>query len=53
MKDSRQSALVRAANKITLRSDLPHMVEKLNGAYGMSWKSRRIGWMRNGEDVML
>jgi len=49
--DSRQAALIHAADYITLRSDLLHMVEKLKMAYGKSSKSRRMSLVRNGEDV--
>jgi len=53
MNDSLQSALIHAANYITLHSDLLHMVEKSKIAYGTSWKLRRMSWIRNGEDVAL
>ena len=53
MNDSRQSALIHAANYITLRTDLLHMVEKSKNVYGMSWKSRGMSWIRNGEDFGL
>jgi hypothetical protein len=49
--DSRQAALICAANYITFRSDLLHMVEKLKIAFGMSWKCRRMSWIRNGENI--
>jgi hypothetical protein len=29
------------------------MVELFEIAYGMSWKSRRRSWIRNGEEVEL
>jgi len=51
MNDSCQSALMHAANYITLRSELLHMIEKSKIAYGTSWKSRRMSWIRDGEDV--
>jgi hypothetical protein len=38
---------------ISLRSDLLLKVEKLKMAYVMSWKSRRMSWIRTGEDVRL
>jgi len=53
MNDSRQYALIRAANYITLLSDLLHTVKKLKIAYDIFWKSRRMGWMSNSEDVKL
>jgi len=53
MNDSRQAVLIHAVNDISLRSNLLHMVEKLKIAYGMSWNSRRMSWIRYGEDVGL
>jgi len=53
MNDSCQSALIHAANYITLHSGLLHMVKKLKIAYGTSWKSRRMSWIMNGEGVVL
>jgi len=53
MNDSHESALIHPANYITLGSDLLHMVEKLQIAYGSSWKSRRMGWIIKGEYVRL
>jgi len=34
-------------------TDLVHIVEKLKIAYGRSWKSQRMSWMRKGEEVRL
>jgi len=42
-----------ATNCITLRTDLLHMVEILEIAYGTSWISRRRNRIRNGEEVEL
>jgi len=42
-----------AANYITLHSDLQHLVEESKIAYGTSWNPRRMGWIRNGEEVAL
>jgi len=42
-----------ASNLITLCTDLVHMVEMLKIAYCRSWKSRRMSWMRKGEEVGL
>jgi len=44
---------IHAANYVTLCSDLLHMVEKLKIAHGTTWKSRRMSWIRNGEDVAI
>jgi len=41
------------ANCITFSTDPEHMVEILKMAYGMSWKSQRISWMRKGEELKL
>jgi len=49
--DSRPAVLIHAVNYISVRLDILHLVEKLKIAYGTSWKSRRISWIRNGEDV--
>jgi hypothetical protein len=51
--DSRNAALVHAANCITVRSDLLHMVEILKIAYGTSWKSRKTSWKKKGQEVQL
>jgi hypothetical protein len=29
------------------------MFERFENAYGMSWKSRRMSWLRNGKEVEL
>jgi len=41
-------AFLHAFTDIALRLALVHMVEILKIAYGMSWKSRRRSWIRNG-----
>ena len=51
MNDDHHAAYDHAANGITLCADLVHMVEMLKIAYGRSCKSRRMKWMRMGEEV--
>jgi hypothetical protein len=41
------------SNRITVPTDLVHMVEIFAIACGTSWKSRRRSWVKNGEDVKL
>ena len=53
MNDIRQSASIHAADYLTVRSDLLHMVNQLNITYGASWTLRRVSWIRNGEDIAL
>ena len=53
MNDDRHAAYDDASNCITLYTHLVHMVEMLKFACGRSWKSRRISWMRKGEEVEL
>jgi len=53
MNDDCRAAYDYAAHYITLCTDPVHMVEILKIAYGMSWKSRRMSWMRKGEEVGL
>jgi hypothetical protein len=53
MNGRRYPALVHAANCITVHSDLLHMVEIFKIAYGTSWKSRKMGWKRKGQEVGL
>ena len=53
MNDNHHAAYDDASNCITLCTDLVHMVQKLKIAYGRSWKSRRMSWMRKGEEVRL
>jgi len=45
------AALVHAANCITLRSDLLHMVENLKNAYGTFSKLRTTSWKKIGQDI--
>jgi hypothetical protein len=51
MNASRHAASVQATNCINLRSDLLHMVENLNSAYGRSWKSRKMSWKKICQDI--
>jgi len=51
MNDDYDAAYNHAANYITLCTYLLHMVEILKIAYGRSWKSPRMSWMRKGEAV--
>jgi len=51
MNASHHAALVHAANCISMRSDLLHMVENLKIAYGMSWKSSQTSWKKIGQDT--
>ena len=53
MNDDHHAAFVHASNTIPLFTDLVHMVEMLQNASGMSWDSRRMSWIRNGEEVRL
>jgi len=53
MNDDRHGACDHASNCITLCTDLVHMVEILKIPYVRSWKSRRMSWMRKGEEVEL
>jgi len=50
MNDNWHGAYNHASNCITLCTDLVHMVQILKIAYGRSWKSRRMSWMRNAEE---
>ena len=51
MNDNLYSAYNHACNCIPRCTDLVHMVEMLKIAYGRSWKSQRLSWMRIGEEV--
>jgi len=51
--DNRHAAFIHASNCITLRTDLVHMVQIFEIAYGTSCESRRWSWMRKGEEVEL
>jgi hypothetical protein len=53
MNDSCHAAVIHASNCITLRSDMLHMVGILKIAGGISWKLRKMSWIRNGEEVGL
>jgi len=53
MNDDHHAAFDHASLCITLCTDLVHMVEILKIAYGWSWKSLRMSWMRKGEEVGL
>jgi len=53
LNDDRHATFIHVSNCITLCTDLVHMVEIFDIAYGMSWKSRRRSWIRNGEEVEL
>jgi len=48
MNGGRHTALVYVAICITFRSDLLHMVQILQIAYGMSWKSRKTIQKKKG-----
>jgi len=47
------AAFIYVSNIITLCTDLVHMVEIFEIAYGVSWKSRRRSWIRKGEEIEL
>ena len=51
MNDDRHAAYNHAFLCITLCTDLAHMVEMLKIDYGRSWESRRMSWLRKGEEV--
>jgi hypothetical protein len=51
LNDNRYAAFTHASNCITLHTDLVHMVEIIEIAYGTSWNSRRRSWMRKGAKV--
>jgi len=53
MNDDRQAAFVYASNWLTLCTDMVHMGEILEIAYGRRWTSRRMNWMRKGVEVGL
>jgi len=53
LNDDHYAACIHASNCPTLQTDLVPMVEIIEIAYGMSWKSRRRGWMRKGEELEL
>jgi len=53
MNGSHHAASVHAANCITLRFDMLHMVKNLKIAYGMSWKSKKTSWKKKGQKVGL
>jgi hypothetical protein len=51
MNASCHAGLVHAANRITLGSELLHIIKKLNVAYGTSWKSRKTCGKKRGQDI--
>jgi len=53
MNDDRHAAYDHVSNCIARCKDLVHIVGMLKIAYGKSWKSRRMSWMRNSEEVRL
>jgi len=53
MNDDSHAAYDPAANCIMLCTDPVHMVEILKIAYGSSWKSWRMSWMRKAAEVGL
>jgi len=53
LNDNRHAAFIHVSKCITLRTDLVHMIEIFEIGCGMSWKSRRRSWIRNGEEVEL
>jgi len=53
LNDNRHAAFLHESNCIILHTDLVHMVQILEVAYGRSWTSRRRSWIRNGEEVKL
>jgi len=53
LNDDHCAAFIHVSNCVTLHTDLVHMVEIFEIAYGTWLKLRRRSWMRNGEDVEL
>ena len=53
MNDIRDAAYNHGSNGITCGTDLAHIVEMLTIAYGRSWISWRMSWMRKCEEVGL
>ena len=53
LNDDRDAAFIHASNCITLCTDLVHLVEINEIAYGMSWKFRWTSWVRKGKEVEL
>jgi hypothetical protein len=51
MNASCHAGFVHAAHRITLGSELLHIVKKLNVAYGTSWKSRKTCGKKIGQDI--
>jgi hypothetical protein len=50
---NRHATFIHVSSCITLHTDLGHIVQILEIAYGGLWKSRRRSWIRNGEEVEL
>ena len=53
LNDDHHAAFLKVSNCITLRTDLVHMVEIFEIAYGTSWKLRRMSWIIKGEEFEL
>jgi len=53
MNDYLHASYDHGSNCIMGCTDLVHIVGILKIAYGRSWKSRRMSWMRKGEEVWL
>jgi len=53
MNDTHHGAVIDPLNCITLHSDLVHFVGILKITDGRSWTSRRMSWMRKGEEVQI
>jgi len=51
--DDRHVVFTHGSNSITLHTDLVHMLQIVEIAYGTSWISRTRSWMRKGEEVEL
>jgi hypothetical protein len=51
LNDHWHAAFIHVSNCVSLRTDLVHMVQIFDIAYGMSWKSRWRSWIMNGEEV--
>jgi hypothetical protein len=53
LNDDRRATFIHVSNCISLRTDLVHMVEIFEIAYGTSCESRRRSWIRDGEEIEL
>jgi len=49
LNNDRQAAFINVSNCTTLHTDLMHIAEIVEIAYGMIWKSRRRSWMMKGD----